>query len=153
MKGQVAVEYLVLFGAFLMIFGIVIWPQAISPSQKVAMETSSMSRAKILADSLADAINSVYSAGPGSCRTFLFTLEQGCMVSLENQITENGALKVVRVESGENFIAPIRYLSENLNGTYLYLPPGTHAARVLWENAQENLWYENRTLYVRIRPG
>jgi hypothetical protein len=65
-----------------MIFGIVIWPQAISPSQKVAMETSSMSRAKILADSLADAINSVYSAGPGSCRTFLFTLEQGCMVFL-----------------------------------------------------------------------
>jgi uncharacterized protein (UPF0333 family) len=153
MKGQVAVEYLILFGAFLMIFGIVIWPQAISPSQKVAAETSSMSRAKILADGLADAINSVYSAGPGSCKTFLFTLEQGCTVFLENQITENGALKVVRVESGENFIVPIRYLSENLEGTYLYLSPGTHAARVLWENAQENMWYENRTLYVRIRPG
>jgi hypothetical protein len=153
MRGQAAVEYLIIFGAFLAIFGAVIWPQAINPSQRAATELSSLSRAKILVDSLADAINSVYSAGPGSCRIFLFTLEEGCTVFLENLVTENGALKVVRVESGENFIAPIKYLSENLDGSSQYLPPGTSAARVLWENAQENLWYENRTLYVRIRPG
>ena len=154
MKGQVAVEYLVLFGAFLALFGAVIWPQAIRPSQETATKLSSLSRARMLADSLAEAINSVYARGPGSRQTFLFTLEESCRISLERWITENGTLKVVRVESGgENFMTPVRYLSENLAGASQYLPPGTFVARVLWENMEENLWYENGTVFINIRPG
>ncbi len=154
MRGQAAVEYLTIFGAFLAILGAVIWPQAITPSQRVATELSSLSRAKMLTDGLAEAINSVYSAGPGACRTFLFTLESSCTVFLENWVTENGAVGVVRVESGgEEFRAPIEYLSKNLAGISQYLPSGTSAARVIWENMQESVWYENRTLFVRIRPG
>jgi len=154
MRGQVAVEYLAIFAAFLVVLGAVVWPQAITPSQTTVTEVSSLSRARMLADGLARAINSVYLGGPGACQTFLFNLERSCRIFLESWTSENGTLGVVRVESGsENLRVPVKYLSENLEGASQHLPPGTFAAKVFWEKLEENLWYENGTLFIRINPG
>jgi hypothetical protein len=154
MRGQVAVEYLVIFGAFLTIFGAVIWPQAIVPSEQAATDISSFSRARWLADSVADAINSVYARGLGACQVFLFSLDRSCELILENWKTENGVLRVVRVTEGrENFASPVRYLSSGLANSPVFLPPETFVVRVSWENKAEGLWYENRTLFINIRPA
>ncbi len=146
MRGQVAVEYLVIFAAFLAIFGGVIWPRVISPAQQTAIDVFHLSRARELADRLAEMMNSVCASGEGAVRSCWIELGTGCRVIFEN----SGEARVVVEAMGESFEVPVRFGVSGEN----YLAPGTYWICVRWPPRGEPAgisWGEN--LVVSVRPG
>ncbi len=146
MRGQSAVEYLLLFSAMLAIFGVVTLGQMINPMQEAGRDTLYLSQARSAADAIAGAMNSVYANGQGATKSEGFSIDQ----SWSLQLTENKLTISLEISSGtENVESSLRYgFNDNLQN----LSTGTYTVIAEWSGDQENTVRDGYKIYIRIKP-
>ncbi|MBA7630946.1 hypothetical protein ES703_38472 [subsurface metagenome] len=146
MRGQSAVEYLLLFSAVLVIFAVVTFGQMINPMQEAGRDTLYLSQARSAADAIAGAVNSVYANGPGATKSVGFSIDQ----SWSLQLTENKLTISLEISSGtENAESNLRYgFNDNLQN----LSTGTYTVIAEWPGDQENTVRDGYKIYIRIKP-
>lgn len=146
MRGQSAVEYLLLFSAMLAIFGVVTFGQMINPMQEAGRDTLYLSQARSAADAIAGAVNSVYANGQGATKSVGFSIDQ----SWSLQLTENKLTISLEISSGtENAESSLRYgFNDNLQN----LSTGTYTVIAEWPGDQENTVRDGYKIYIRIKP-
>jgi len=146
MRGQSAVEYLLLFSAMLAIFGVVTFGQMINPMQEAGRDTLYLSQARSAADAIAGAVNSVYANGQGATKSVGFSIDQ----SWSLQLTENKLTISLEISSGtENAESNLRYgFNDNLQN----LSTGTYTVIAEWPGDQENTVRDGYKIYIRIKP-
>jgi len=146
MRGQSAVEYLLLFSAVLVIFAVVTLGQMINPMQEAGRDTLYLSQARSAADAIAGAVNSVYANGPGATKSVGFSIDQ----SWSLQLTENKLTISLEISSGtENAESNLRYgFNDNLQN----LSTGTYTVIAEWSGDQENIVRDGYKIYIRIKP-
>lgn len=146
MRGQSAVEYLLLFSAMLAIFGVVTLGQMINPMQEAGRDTLYLSQARSAADAIAGAVNSVYANGQGATKSVGFSIDQ----SWSLQLTENKLTISLEISSGtENAESSLRYgFNDNLQN----LSTGTYTVIAEWPGDQENTVRDGYKIYIRIKP-
>ncbi len=146
MRGQSAVEYLLLFSAMLAIFGVVTLGQMINPMQEAGRDTLYLSQARSAADAIAGAVNSVYANGQGATKSVGFSIDQ----SWSLQLTENMLTISLEISSGtENAESSLRYgFNDNLQN----LSTGTYTVIAEWPGDQENTVRDGYKIYIRIKP-
>ena len=146
MRGQSAVEYLLLFSAMLAIFAVVTLGQMINPMQEAGRDTLYLSQARSAADKIAGAVNSVYANGQGATKSVGFSIDQ----SWSLQLTENKLTISLEISSGtENAESNLRYgFNDNLQN----LSTGTYTVIAEWPGDQENTVRDGYKIYIRIKP-
>lgn len=146
MRGQAAVEYLLIFSAVLVIFATVTLGQMINPAQEAGRDTLYLSQARSAADAIAGAINSVYSNGKGAVKSVSFPM--GCNWNL--QLTENKLTISLEISSGtQNVQSNLRY---GFDGSIQNLSAGTYTAIVEWSSANNSLTQDNYKITINIKP-
>lgn len=144
MRGQVSVEYLVLFSALLVLVA-TLSLSVVETSERGTRKTLYLSQAGSASRAIASALEEVVSGGEGSVRTVTVRLEERWNLRLE----ENE----VRVEVlwGEGLAAaePCRY---GFRAELLRLPAGTYPVIVGWPGDLENLRLENGRIYLYVEP-
>lgn len=126
-KGQISAEYLLLIVVILTILTAVTIP-LMGQSIDASNDVSWTSDAKVAVETVANAVNIVYSNGPGSKRTFdiyvpkdsMSILVNGSDVSLLTTLSD-GTNKTVSASTGYN-----------LNGTGITVNKGWHRIQVYW---------------------
>ena len=157
LRGQSAIEYLIIFSAALALFVSVTFTQMINPSSEAASDSLCLSQARTAADAIAGSINTVYANGPGAVKSATVQIDRSWAVQLDNK------KNVVRITVG------ISTGNENLEDDLLYkissyhslpnVPAGTYTVIVEWpENvtSRENIYggaLANKKIYIYIRPG
>ncbi len=146
MRGQSAVEYLLLFSAVLVIFAVVTLGQMINPMQEAGRDTLYLSQARSAADKIAGAVNSVYANGPEATKSEGFSIDQSWSLHL----TENKLTISLEISSGtKNVESNLRYgFNDNLQN----LSTGTYTIIAEWSGDQENIVKDNYKIYIRIKP-
>jgi len=146
MRGQSAVEYLIIFSAVLVIFAAVTLGQMINPAQEAGRDTLYLSQARSAADAIAGAVNSVYANGQGATKSVGFSIDQ----SWNLQLTENKLTINLETSNGtENIESNLRYgFNDNLQN----LSTGTYTVIVEWPGDQENIVKDNYKIYIGINP-
>lgn len=146
MRGQSAIEYLIIFSAVLVIFAVVTLGQMINPAQEAGRDTLYLSQARSAADAIAGAVNSVYANGQGATKSVGFSIDQCWSLQLtENKLTIN-----LETSSGtKNAESNLRYgFNDNLQN----LSTGTYTVIVEWPGDQENIVKDNYKIYISINP-
>ena len=147
MRGQSAVEYLLIFSAVLVIFAVVTLGQMINPAQEAGRDALYLSQARSASDAIAGAVNSVYANGQGATKSVSFFIDQ----SWSLQLTENKLTIILDISSGtKNSESNLRY---GFNNNLQNLPTGTYTAIVEWPGDQENIARDNYKIYIRINPS
>lgn len=146
MRGQSAVEYLLIFSAVLVIFAVVTIGQMINPTQEAGRDMLYLSQARSAADAIAGAVNSVYANGQGATKSVGFTIDQ----SWSLQLTENKLTISLEISSGtKNAESNLRYgFTDNLQN----LSTGTYTVIAEWSDDQENIVKDDYKIYIRIKP-
>jgi uncharacterized protein (UPF0333 family) len=146
MRGQSAVEYLLIFSAMLVILATVTLGQMINPAQEAGRDTLYLSQARSAADAIVGAMNSVYANGQGAVKSVGFSIDRGWSLEL----TGNNLIINLEISSGvENIEIDLRYgFNDNLQN----LPAGTYTVIVEWLGDQENLVRDNYKIYIYINP-
>ncbi|MFQ5799674.1 MAG: hypothetical protein ACE5H0_13420 [Bacteroidota bacterium] len=146
MRGQSAVEYLLLFSAVLVIFAVVTLGQMINPMQEAGRDTLYLSQARSAADAIAGAVNSVYANGQGATKSVGLSIDQ----SWNLQLTENKLMINLETSSGtENAKSNLRYgFNDNLQN----LSTGAYTVIAEWSGDQENIVRDGYKIYIRIKP-
>ena len=146
MRGQSAVEYLLIFSAVLVIFAVATLGQMINPAQEAGRDALYLSQARSASDAVAGAVNSVYANGQGATKSVGFSIDQ----SWNLQLTENKLTISLEVSSGtESAESNLRYgFNDNLQN----LSTGTYTVIVEWPGDQENIVRDNYKIYIRINP-
>ncbi len=146
MRGQSAVEYLLIFSTMLVIFAAVTFGQMINPAQEAGRDALYLSQARSAADAIAGAMDSVYANGQGATKSVGFSIDQ----SWSLQLTENKLTISLELSSGtQNAESDLRY---GFNGDLQNLSTGTYAVIVEWPGDQENIVRANYNIYIRIQP-
>jgi len=157
MRGQTAIEYLVVFSAVLMIFASVTIVQMINPSKEAARDTLYLSQARSAADAIAGAIDTVYANGRGAVKSVSFPMDGSWNLQLDN--IENKLRIIVGTSRGnENVEDNLRY---EILGNHLLpsIPSGVYTVIVEWpENKQKPENIDGRAItsgkiyiYIRLR--
>jgi uncharacterized protein (UPF0333 family) len=156
MRGQTAVEYLLIFSAVLMIFATVTFAQMITPTSEVARDALYLSQARSAADAIAGAIDTVYANGQGAVRSVNISMDCGWGLQLDN--AENKLRIVVQISQGsKNVEDNLRYNIDNFH-SLSNISSGTYTVIVEWpENKKilENIdgrAIGDKKIYVYIRP-
>lgn len=146
MRGQSAVEYLLIFSAVLTIFAVVTFGQMINPTQEAGRDALYLSQARSAVDAIAGAVNSVYANGQGATKSVGFSIDQ----SWSLQLTENKLTISLETSSGtQNAESNLRYgFNDNLQN----LSTGTYTVIVEWPGDQENIVRDDYKIYIRIKP-
>lgn len=130
MRGQTAVEYLLIFSTVLVLFASVTIAQMINPATDAANDALYLSQARSAADAIAGAIDTVYSNGPGAVKSVSFQMDKSWSLELDN--AEDKLRITVGISTGdENVEDNLRYDIDNyhlLSGA----PTGTCTAIVEW---------------------
>ncbi len=146
MRGQAAVEYLLIFSAVLVIFATVTFGQMINPAQEAGRDTLYLSQAKSAADAIAGAINSVYSNGKGAVKSVSFPMDR----SWNLQLTENKLTISLEISSGtQNVQSNLRY---GFDGSLQNLSAGAYTAIVEWSSVNNSLTQDNYKIIINIKP-
>jgi len=147
MRGQSAVEYLLIFSAVLVIFAAVTLGQMINPAQEAARNALYLSQARSAADAIAGAINSVYANGPGAVKSMSFSTDRIWGL----QLTDNYLKISLKLEnlSSVNVDDNIRY---GFSGALQNIPSGTYTVIVEWSDSQEDLVRDGAKIYIYIKP-
>ena len=146
MRGQAAVEYLLIFSAVLVIFATVTLGQMINPAQEAGRDTLYLSQARSAADAIAGAINSVYSNGKGAVKSVSFPMDR----NWDLQLTENKLTISLEISSGtQNVQSNLRY---GFDGSIQNLSAGTYTAIVEWSSANNSLTQDNYKITINIKP-
>ncbi len=150
MRGQTAVEYLLILSAAVMIFAVVTFTQMINPATESSGDAQLLSQARSAADAIAGAVNSVYGNGRGAVRSVSFTIDRSWSLYLENaRGDEKVRISVRTFDRVENVRSGVRYAFDN---SLLDLPAGTYTVIAEWLGDGENMVRENYKIYIRIRP-
>ena len=156
MRGQSAVEYLLIFSAVLVIFAGVTIGRMINPAQDAARDALYVSQARSAADAISGAIDTVYANGRGAVKSVSISMHCSWGLQLDN--AKNKLRIIVDTSAGsENVEDNLRYEIDNyrsLSG----IAAGTYTVIVEWpENKQipENIdgrAIEDKKIYIYIRP-
>ncbi len=156
MRGQSAVEYLLIFSAVLVIFAAVTFGQMINPAQEAARDTLYLSQARSAADAISGAINSVYANGQGAVKSVSFQMDRSWTLQLDN--AKNKLRIIIETSTGsENVEDNLRYEIDNYH-SLSGIAAGTYTVIVEWpENSsiQENIdgsALVDKKIYIHIRP-
>lgn len=98
MRGQTAIEYLLVFSAVLVLFASVTILQMINPTSDAARDTLYLSQARSAADAIAGAIDTVYANGPGAVKSVSFQMDKSWDLQLDN--VENKVRIIVENSTG-----------------------------------------------------
>ncbi len=146
MRGQSAVEYLLIFSVVLVIFATVTFGQMINPAQEAGRDTLYLSQARSAADAIAGAINSVYSNGKGAVKSVSFPMDR----SWDLQLTENRLTISLEISSGtQNVQSNLKY---GFDGSLQNLSAGTYTAIVEWSSVSNSLTQDNYKITINIKP-
>jgi len=150
MRGQSAVEYLLIFSVVLVIFAVVTLGQMINPAQEAGGDALYLSQARSAADAIAGAVNSVYANGQGAVKSVSFTMDRSWSLYMENvEGEENVRISIETSERIENVRSSLRYgFNDNLQN----LSAGTYTVIVEWPGDQENLVKDNYKIHIYINP-
>jgi len=153
--GQTAVEYLVVFSAALVFIALATTAAMIDPGKESAQNTLYLSQARNAADSIAEAINTVYINGPGAVKSVGIQMDTGWWIFFDN---DSNAVKVsVGISSGtENLQSSVYYPIDNYHS--VLVSSGLHTVIVEWPSdpsIAENLFVisENDLVYIYVQPG
>ena len=156
MRGQSAVEYLLIFSAALVIFAGVTIGRMINPAQDAARDALYVSQARSAADAISGAIDTVYANGRGAVKSVSISMD--CSWSLHLDNVENKLEIVVQISQGtKNVEDDLRYEIDNYH-SLSNISPGTYTVIVEWpENKQipENIdgrAIGDKKIYIYIRP-
>jgi uncharacterized protein (UPF0333 family) len=156
MRGQTAVEYLLVFSAILIMFATVSMAQMINPTSDAARDSLYLSQARSAADSIAGAIDTVYTNGPGAVKSVSFQMDASWDLELDNagnklRITVDTSEGTKRAE--EN----LRYEIDNRH-SLLNVSVGLYTVIVEWpDNASvlegiDSSEIADGKLFIYIRP-
>lgn len=146
MRGQAAVEYLLIFSVVLVIFATVTFGQMINPAQDAGRDTLYLSQARSAADAIAGAINSVYSNGKGAVKSVSFPMDR----NWDLQLTENRLTISLEISSGtQNVQSNLKY---GFDGSLQNLSAGTYTAIVEWSSVSNSLTQDNYKITINIKP-
>jgi len=156
MRGQAAVEYLLVFSTVLGLFATVTLFQMLTPATNASDDTTYMSQARSAVDAIGDAINTVYSNGPGAVRSVSFPMNVSWSLYLDN--ADNAVWVSVGTSSGtENMGENLRCDMDNYH-SLIEMSSGLYTVVAMWsDNASvhENLYKsssDNKKIYVYIVP-
>jgi len=146
MRGQAAVEYLLIFSAVLVIFATVTFGQMINPAQDAGRDTAYLSQARFAADAIAGAINSVYSNGKGAVKSVSFPMDY----SWDLQLTENTLTISLEISSGtQNVQCNLKY---GFDSSLQNLSVGTYTVIVEWSSVNNSFTQDNYKITINIKP-
>ncbi len=146
MRGQAAVEYLLIFSAVLVIFATVTFGQMITPTQEAGRDTLHLSQARFAADAISGAINSVYSNEKGAVKSVSFPMDS----NWDLQLTENKLTISLKTSNGtQNVQSNLKY---GFNGSLQNLSAGTYTAIVEWSSDNNSLTPDNYKITINIKP-
>lgn len=146
MRGQSAIEYLLIFSVVLVIFAMITLGEMVSPTEEAGRDTLYLSQARSAADAIAGAVNSVYANGQGATKSVGFSIDQ----SWGLQLTENHLTISLEISDGtQNVKSSLRYgFNDNLQN----LSTGTYTVIAEWSGGQENIVRDGYKIYIRIKP-
>lgn len=146
MRGQSAIEYLLIFSVVLVIFAIITLGEMVNPMEEAGRDTLYLSQARSAADAIAGAMNSVYANGQGATKSVGFSIDQ----SWGLQFTENQLTISLEISDGtQNVESSLRYgFNDNLQN----LSTGTYTVIAEWSGSQENIVRDGYKIYIRIKP-
>jgi len=146
MRGQSAIEYLLIFSAVLVVFAMVTLGEMVNPTADAGRDTLYLSQARSAADAIAGAVNSVYANGQGATKSVGFSIDQ----SWSLQLTENKLTISLEISSGtKNVESDLRYgFNDNLQN----LSTGTYTVITEWGENQENMVRDGFKIYIHIKP-
>lgn len=156
MRGQSAVEYLLIFSSVLVIFAAVTFGQMINPAQEAARDTLYLSQARSAADAIAGAINTVYSNGRGAVKSVSVSMSSSWSLQLDN--VKNKLRIIIETSRGnENVEDNLQYGIDNYH-SLSGIPSGTYTVIVEWpdnsgvlENINSSVLADKK-IYIYIRP-
>lgn len=150
MRGQAAIEYLLIFAAMLAIFATITWARMINPIQEAGRDTLYLSQARSAADAIAEAMNSVYANGQGAVKSVSFTIDRGWDLYLENAGgEENVRMSIKTSERVENIKSSLKYgFNDNLQN----LAAGTYTVIVEWSGTNNSLTLDGYKITININP-
>ncbi|MDI6643337.1 MAG: hypothetical protein QMD95_04755 [Candidatus Hodarchaeaceae archaeon] len=156
MRGQTAVEYLLVFSTALVLFASVTMAQMITPASDAARDSLYLSQARSAADAIAGAIDTVYANGRGAVKSVSFQMDTSWTLQLDN--IGNKLRIIVETSKGtENVEDNLRYEVDNYH-SLSGITTGTYTVIVEWpENGsiRENInssALANKKIYIYIRP-
>ncbi|HID60372.1 MAG TPA: hypothetical protein EYP46_00755 [Hadesarchaea archaeon] len=157
MRGQAAVEYLMIFSTVLAILAAVTTGQMINPVQEAAGDALYLSQARSAADAIAGAINTVYANGKGAVKSISFRVDKTWGLQLDN--SENRIRITIETSTGtQNVEDSLRYGVDN-HHSLSNISPGTYTVIVEWsandnmpENVDGNSLADDK-IYIYIRAG
>ena len=141
-RGQISAEYLLLFVVILTVLLFMI-SNFIGPTIDASNNVSAVSDTNVVVKSIADAVNVVYSNGPGAKRTLNVNVPQDMTLTFDsdNQVvttnrddlnyTQNGTAYTSKEVSAPMYYNPT---DENKDITPLTLTKGWHTIQVYWNN-------------------
>jgi len=146
MRGQSAIEYLLIFSAVLVVFAVITLGEMVTPTAEAGRDTLYLSQARSAADAIAGAVNSVYANGQGATKSVGFSIDQ----SWSLQLTENKLTISLEISSGtKNVESNLRYgFNDNLQN----LSTGTYTVITEWGENHENMVRDGFKIYIRIKP-
>jgi len=156
MRGQTAIEYLLVFSAMILLLASVTMVKMINPAKDAASDTLQLSQARSAADAIAGAIDTVYADGKGAVKSVSFYMDGGWSLQLDN--IENKLRIIVGTSKGnENVEDNLRYEIDNYH-SLSGISSGAYTVIVEWsENKQklENIdgrAVGNGKISIYIRP-
>jgi uncharacterized protein (UPF0333 family) len=164
MRGQTAIEYMLIFSAMLGILAFVSIAQLVNPATDAANDSLYLSQAKSVVDAISGAIDSVCAEGPGAVNGVSFSIGSAWTLELDN---ENNKVRItIQTSDGEDNVEDnLRYNIDNYHSASLRA--GIYIVAAVWsendtvlENidtgALENLDISEATdnkIYIYIRPS
>ncbi len=152
MRGQSAIEYVLILAAVMTVFASVTVFQMVDPASEASDDALRVARARSACDLIAGAINSVYANGEGAVRSVgvhLPTIENFGIIGDPPELR----LQVWTTEGTENVADNLRYGFDNF---LLNIPSGNYTVIVEWTSEEdEGICGENIAgdkIYIYINP-
>ncbi len=156
MRGQSAIEYLLIFSTVLVLFATVTLGQMINPGQEAAKDALYLSQARSAVDAIGGAINTVYSDGQGAVKSVSFQIDQSWGLQLDN--AENKLrIQIQTSQRSENVEDNLRYEIDNYH-SLLNISSGTYTVIVEWpedgsiSESIDSGALTDKKIYIYIRP-
>ena len=117
--GQTAVEYLTVFSAALVFIAVATTAQMIDPGKEHAQNSLYLSQARAAADSIAEAIDTVYANGPGAVKSIGIQMDTGWKLYLDN-LENSVKVEVTLSDSSENLESSLYYPLDNYHSAVVF---------------------------------
>jgi len=155
-RGQSAIEYLLVFSTMLVLFATVTLGQMINPGQEAARDALYLSQARSAVDAISGAIDTVYANGPGAVKSVSFQIDRSWSLQLDN-VENKLRIQIQTSQGNENVEENLWYEIDNYH-SLLNISSGTYTVIVEWsedsgilENIDSSA-LTNKKIYIYIRP-